>query len=108
FDAEEEERFVFDDGPANRTAKLVTDEVVLSTREVREEAVRRQRLNTVVFKKRTVPLIGPALEHSVSHEAAGLAVFCRRGAINYAVLFDGVRRNCRIGSAGPRANGSGA
>src|SRR5208282_76379 len=101
FCREVEERLIFDDGAANRAAKLVADEVILRAVVIREPAIGRQRLNAVVLKERTVPLIGPALEHRVSHETAGLAVFRRWRARDHAVLFDSVGRDAGVGSSGP-------
>jgi len=97
---EVEETLVLNDWTAYRTTELVTHQRILDAVAVGEEAVGGQRLNAVVFKSRSVPLVGAALEHGVGHESARQSVFGTEVMLNHAELFDRIRRNGGVGSAG--------
>ena len=72
FDARVKECFVFYDWAAERTSKLIANQVILYAAGIRKPVFRGQRLNSVIFKQRPMPLVGTALEHRVGHETTDL------------------------------------
>src|ERR1700674_4147699 len=68
------EGLVFVNRTANRTAELITHQTILDSGMVGEPIVGRQSLNPVVFKDRTMPLVGPAFQHRVGNKTSALAV----------------------------------
>ena len=96
---EVEEGLIFNDRTPDRTAELVAYQRVLYVVAVREEAIGRQSLDTVVFEQGTVPLVGAALQHGIGHEPARLAVLGGEIVADDAVLLDSVGRDRSVGAA---------
>src|SRR6185369_16845636 len=103
---DKEERLVLNDRAADRTTKLVADQVIANRFAVgssggsciREPVIRSQSLNAVVFEQRTVPLVGSALQHGVSDEPASLAELGAEAVSDHAIFFNCFRSDGSIGT----------
>ncbi len=88
---------VFHDRTADRTAELIAYQVVLQlfaitvNASIGKPVFRGQSLNPVVLEQRTMPFIGPALEHGVGDEPANFAILGAEVVSNDAILFDRIR-----------------
>src|SRR5208337_944875 len=93
------ECLVLYDRTAGRKAELVTHQVVLIPVKIGEPVLGSQRLNAVVLKQRTMPLVGPALQNGVGNEASALAVFRGETVGDDAVLLNRIRRDAGVCAA---------
>src|SRR5580700_9652946 len=94
-----EERLVAIDRPADRAAKLVADQVIAQAVVIRKPVLRRQRLDTVVFKQRSVEAVGPALQYSVRRKSTCSSVLGGWVVRNHSIFLDRIRRDARHRSA---------
>src|SRR5438067_1039948 len=96
-----EESLVLYDGATEGATELVADQVVADHRGgiVGEPILGSVGLCAVILESRSVPLISSALQHSVGHEAARLAVLRRKIIGDHTVFLDGIGGDGGICSA---------
>src|SRR5262249_34679265 len=98
-----EKPLVLDDCSAECSAKLIADQRILLTHGIREKVIRRKGLHAVVFKQRTMKLIGARFEDGIGYKRTALAVFRRKRMRYDSILLDRFRRDGSDRSAALRA-----